>query len=141
MVAAAEPPDVVVTAAPETVTLAKGASAQITVTIQRRAGFDRSLPLILLGLPPGVTAETPEIPKDKSEAKITLKAGGDAAPVEVDLALAGKIVIDNERQTLHAAPPITLTVTAPVATLLPASPRESSWQPSAKIRKPVAREG
>jgi hypothetical protein len=115
-VAVAEPPDAVVTAAPESVTLAPGGSVEITVTVARRAGgsgssaFEQNLPLVLLGLPPGVSAEAPEIPKDKTEGKITLKAEGGAAPAEADLVIAGRVSIDNERQTFHAAAPIALNV-------------------------------
>jgi hypothetical protein len=111
--AAAEPPDVVVTAAPESISLTPGGSAEIKVTIARRPGFEQNLPLLLLGLPPGVTAETPEIPKDKTEAKITLKAAGDAALTEADLVPTGRITIDGERQTFHAAPPIRLRLAPP----------------------------
>jgi hypothetical protein len=64
----------------------------------------------VLGLPEGISATTPEIAEDKSEAKITLSAGGEAKPGELDLVVVGRTVIDDQRQVLHAAAPLVLTV-------------------------------
>jgi hypothetical protein len=108
--AATEPPDVLVTATPETLSLEPGGSVEITVKIERRAPFEQAVPLVVLGLPPGVNAETPEIPKDKAEGKITLKAEGGASAAEADIVLAGRLRIDDQRQTFHAAAPIALKV-------------------------------
>lgn len=110
--AIAEPPDLVVAAMPETIWLAPGGSVELVVRIERKVGFDKTVPLAVLGLPPGVTATTPEIGKDQSEAKITLKADGNATPAEADLVLVAHAVLDGQRQVPHAAPPIRLTVAA-----------------------------
>jgi pre-peptidase len=108
--AATEPPDMVVTATPETLTLAAGKSVEIAVKVARKDGFKAKVPLAVLGLPEGISVEAPEIAEDKNEGKITLKAGGDVKPGEVEIVVAGRTVIDDQRQVPHVAVPITLTV-------------------------------
>jgi hypothetical protein len=110
--AAAEPPDMVVTAAPERLTLAPGKKVEITVSVARREGFKGKVPLAVLGLPEGIDASTPEIAEDKSEAKITLTASAEAKPGELDLVVVGRTDLGEQREVLHAAPPLVLTVTA-----------------------------
>jgi hypothetical protein len=39
-----------------------------------------------------------------------LSAGGEAKPGELDLVVVGRTVIDDQRQVLHAAAPLVLTV-------------------------------
>ena len=112
-VAVAEPPDMVVTAAPDRLTLSPGKTVEIGVKIERKKGFTGKVPLAVLGLPPGVTAETPDIPENKAEAKITLKAEDKAALGEADLIVVGKAVIDDQHQAPHAALPLTLVVGSP----------------------------
>jgi hypothetical protein len=110
--AAVEPPDMVVTAPPDPLTLAPGQSVEIAVKVARREGFKGKVPLVVLGLPEGVTANAPEVPEDKDEAKITLKAEGSAKPGETEVIAAGQTRIDDQRQVLHAAAPVLLTVLA-----------------------------
>jgi hypothetical protein len=110
--AATEPPDMVVTATPEKVTLSPGQSVEIAVKITRKEGFKGKVPLVVLGLPDGISADAPEIAEDKSEGKITLKAGGEVKPGEREIVVAGRTVIDDQRQVSHVATPIALTVAA-----------------------------
>ncbi len=108
--AVAEPPDMVVTATPDHVVLAPGKSVEIAVKVERKKGFTGKVPLTVLGVPDGVTVDAPDLAEDKTEGKITLKADENAAPGERDLIVAGRSVIDDQRQVLHAAPILILTV-------------------------------
>jgi hypothetical protein len=110
--AASELADMVVSATPERLLLAPGQSVEIAVKVERGAGFKGKVPLAVLGLPEGVSADAPDIAEDKAEGKITLKAGGEVKPGELEIVVAGRSVIDDQRQVLHAAPPIVLTVPA-----------------------------
>jgi hypothetical protein len=109
-VALAEPPDVVVSAAPDKLALAPGKSAEIVVKIERKKGFTAKVPLAVLGLPAGVTADAPEIAEGKAEGKITLKAEEGAKPGGADLVVVGKSVIDDQQRVSHAALPMILTL-------------------------------
>jgi hypothetical protein len=120
--AVTETPELTVTATPETVTLPKGGTVEITLKVERKEGSKGKIPLAVLGLPPGVTATAPDIPEDKPEGKITLKTEDRASPGEIEIVVAGKAVIDNQRQVSHVAPPMLLKVTPPT----PAAPKEAS---------------
>ena len=105
-----EPPDVVVTAGPDKLALSPGKPVEIAVKIERKKGFTGKVPLAVLGLPPGVTVDAPEIPENKAEGKITLKAEEEATPSESVIVVVGKSVIDDQQQASHAALPMTLVV-------------------------------
>jgi hypothetical protein len=107
--AVTEAPDVVVTAEPATVRLAPGGSVEITVKVTRREGFTGALELVVLGLPEGVSAETPEIPKEKSESKVTLKARGEPVIGETEIVVAARFGIEGG-PVYHTSAPITLTI-------------------------------
>lgn len=111
--AVTEPPDMVVSALPEKLTLARGGSAEVTVKIARKPGFTARVPLAVLGLPAGVSAgDDPSIPEKQTEAKVTLKAEAEATLGATEIVVTGSVVIDDRRQAPHAAAPITLTVGA-----------------------------
>lgn len=110
--AVSEPPDMVVTADTDKVTLAPGKSVEIKVKVVRKEGFKGKVPLAALGVPEGITVTAPEIAEADSEGKITLKAEEKAAPGEMEILVAGKTVIDDQRQVNHVAPPLVLTVVA-----------------------------
>ncbi len=111
--AIAPPPDMTVTAVPDHPVLALGKTVEIKVKITRKAGFTAKVPLMLLGLPDGISATTPDIAEKQTEATITLKAESNAHPGESTLLVIGKSVLDELRFTPCCAPPITLTVKAP----------------------------
>jgi len=116
--AVTEAPELIVTATPDKLTLPKGGSVDITVKVERKEGYKGKIPLTVIGLPNGVTATATDLADDKSEGKITLKTDNKASTGESDVVVVAKVVIDNQRQVLHAALPTTLAVTPPA----PAAP-------------------
>jgi hypothetical protein len=108
--AIAEPPDLIVTTTPEQVTLTTGKSVEIAVKVERKNGFTGKVPLAVLGLPDGVSADAPEIAENKAEAKITLKAEKKAAPVESEIVVAGRSAGEGEAPAPHAAAPVLLVI-------------------------------
>jgi hypothetical protein len=111
MAAVAAAPDIVVSATPETIALSPGKSVEVTVKITRKAGFEAKVPLVVMGLPAGVTATTPEIPEKQAEAKITLKADDKIVPGDIRLLIIARVVQDELRHVPHAALPLTLSLT------------------------------
>jgi hypothetical protein len=90
------------------IALAPGQSVSVKVTASRRAGDNNANPAIALtlaDLPPGVSAETPEIPEKKTEITIKLTASADAKPVTQSALLTGKL-----GDTVEAAPALVITV-------------------------------
>jgi hypothetical protein len=110
--AVTEPGDLTLGASPESVTLAPGGTAEITLTLTRREKLKGNRPLIVVGLPPGVTADAPEIAEDKAEAKVTLKAESGAQPTETSIVIMTQVDLGDNRRRFHCAAPITLKVEA-----------------------------
>jgi hypothetical protein len=106
------PSDLILNAPTERLALTVGKTVEIKVTVQRKAGFTAKIPVILQGLPNGVSVSGPaEIPENKNEATLTLKAEANAAVGDVVLTLIGRSIVDELRFSDHAALPIPLTVT------------------------------
>jgi hypothetical protein len=103
------PPDLIVTTAADRLTLTVGKTVTLKVSVQRKAGFTAKIPLIVQGLPAGVSVDGAEIPENKSEATLTLKAEGNAAVGEAPLTLLGRSLVDELHFTDHAALLVTLT--------------------------------
>ena len=53
-----------------------GESGKLKVTVTRKDGFDGEVPLVVAGLPDGVSAAAAVIPGDKNDIEIALKAEG-----------------------------------------------------------------
>jgi Bacterial pre-peptidase C-terminal domain len=105
------PSDVLVTLATERIELKAGQSVELVVKLTRKPGFDAKIPLIVTGLPTGVTVTNPEVPEKLGEHKLVFKAEANAAPGEVRLTLTARSVVDELRFSPHLAPLITLNVT------------------------------
>lgn len=108
--AVAEPPDLIVTATSEKLELLPGKSVEVGVKIERKKGFTGKVPLAVLGLPEGVTADTPEIAENKTEAKIILKAEKKAVPGETEIVITARSAGEEQAPAPHAAAPLTLTI-------------------------------
>ena len=108
----AEPPDLIVTTMTDPLTLSPGKSVEIAVKVERKNGFTGKIPLAVLGLPDGVTADTPEIAENKTEAKITLKAEEKAAPGEREIVVTARSAGEEQAPAPYAAVPITLKIAA-----------------------------
>lgn len=104
------PSDLLITTGAERLTLAAGKTVEWKVSVQRKAGFTAKIPLLVQGLPAGVSVAGAEIAENKSEATLTLKAEDNAAIGEVTITLLGQSVVDELHFTEHAAAPIVLTV-------------------------------
>lgn len=104
------PPDLIVTTGAERLALTVGKTAELKVRVQRKAGFTAKIPLIVQGLPAGVSVAGMEIPENASEATLTLKAEESAAACEATITVLGRSVADELHFSDHLAPPVALTV-------------------------------
>ncbi len=103
-------PDLIVTLSAETLTVNQGKTAELTIKIARAEGFKAKVPLLITGLPTGVSATPAEVPENQSEVKITIKAEGNAAIGTFPILCTVRVVFDELRFTPHLAPPFSLTV-------------------------------
>jgi hypothetical protein len=114
--AVAAPPELLITAPAEKVTVAPGKSVEIAVTVERKEGFKGKVPLTVVGLPNNtITFTAPDIPADKTEGKVTIQATDRAGTIETEIVIAAREVIDNQRHVLHASVPLVLAVARPAA--------------------------
>lgn len=128
-VAVTETNDLEVAVNTQQVTLAPGGTAKIEVTIKRRPDYTKPVTLDVviqhLGgvfdnpLPPGVTvddgASKTLLGDNETKGYITLKAAPDAHPVkDWPLAVLANVSINFVMKVWYAAPPVALTVSAPV---------------------------
>jgi hypothetical protein len=104
------PPDVVLTAPTDPLTLAPGKSLEVKVRVERQEGVKGKISLSALDLPDGVTAANVDVAEDKREATIILKAEEKAASVETQILLAAKLPGENSRAALQVSAPIPLKV-------------------------------
>lgn len=105
------PSDVLVTLATERIELKAGQTAEILVKLTRKEGFTAKVPLVIQGLPTGVSATNPEVPEKQSEHKLVLKAEGNAPPGAFSLVLYARVLVDELRFTDHATQPWVLNIT------------------------------
>jgi hypothetical protein len=113
LVAITGPADLNLTTTIQKVSLTAGKTAVLKVTVQRKADFTAKIPIIVQGLPTGVSVTGNEIAEKANEATLTFKAEGNAATGDFTLTLLGRSVVDELRFTDHAALPVTLTVAPP----------------------------
>jgi hypothetical protein len=113
MIAITDGPDLTVSTAAQTLTLAPGKTAELLVTIQRKTGFGVKVPLIVVGLPAGVTVTGTDIAENASEAKLTFTAEATAAVGSVVLTVIARSLVDELRFREHVAAPVRLSIIAP----------------------------
>lgn len=104
------PTDLTITANSERLALTVGKTIELKVSVQRRADFTAKIPIVIQGLPAGITVTGAEIPEKANEATITLKAEDNATLGEVNLTILGRSIVDELRFTDHATLPVVLTV-------------------------------
>ena len=102
--------DLILAAAADRLALTIGKTVELKVSVQRKPDFTAKIPIIVQGLPANVSVTGAEIPENKTEATLTFKAEGNAAPGDVPLTILGRSLIDELRFTDHAALPVTLTI-------------------------------
>ena len=124
-VAVTDPSDILkVVASPQTITLTPGQEVKIDVAIQRRADYNKDVSLDILlqhlgqvygnPLPPGVTivgGKSKTLLGAGSKGHITLKAAGNAAPIEnVPISVLAHVSINFVVKVSYSSPPILLSV-------------------------------
>lgn len=90
------------------VTLAPGQTVMLKVRAARKPNDNAATPaiaLVLANLPPGVTAETPNIAEKQDEVLIKITAAGDAQPVVQNALLTGKL-----GENAQPAPALRITI-------------------------------
>lgn len=124
-VAVTEPNDIEVSVPSQEISIAPGGTVKIEVTIKRRPDYTKPVTLDLrvnhLGgiftnpLPPGITSDDAvTIPEGQNKGTITLKAAGDAKPIQnFPLAIMANVSVNFVMKVWYVAPPISLTVTPP----------------------------
>lgn len=109
-------PDFSLSATPNSLTVAQGASGTSTITVAPQNGFNGSVNLSASGLPNGVTAAFNPNPTT-STSTLTLTVGVSAAPGTSTVTISG--VSGNLTHTTTVS--LTVTATGPVVSLVPPS--------------------
>lgn len=91
--------------------LSVGKTAELKVIVERKAGFTAKIPIIIQGLPANVTVTGAEIPENKNETILLLKAEDKAVPGTVSLTIFARSLVDELRFTDHATLPVALAIT------------------------------
>jgi hypothetical protein len=102
-------PDITMTAETREVTLARGGTAEITVSIARQGGFGGRVPVEVRNLPPRVRVldvglNGVLITEDETRRSFTIEALPSAEPVDQWIYVSGAIETRSGQQTSYAAP-------------------------------------
>jgi hypothetical protein len=103
-----DPPPYTFTVEPQAVSLAPGSSVKLTIKIQRKPGVEAAkgdIGLLAQNLPAGVDQVGPNIPADKNEGTIELKA-----PEKLDAQKRNLVIRTRIMQRYQYAPAIPLTI-------------------------------
>ncbi|MDX1931422.1 MAG: PPC domain-containing protein [Capsulimonadales bacterium] len=104
------PSDLVLVVPPERIVLKVGGTVALKVSVRRKDDFSAKIPVLVQGLPAGVSVSGNEIAEKATEATLTFKAEAGAAPGEISLIVVGRSQVDELRFTDHAALPISLMI-------------------------------
>lgn len=99
-------PDFTLSVRQQTLDLASGNTAEISVSAQRSGGHDHEIDLAIAGLPRGITASNTKIPGKASEAKIKLTAAKDCTTQLAYLKIMGASQIGDHTVSRVARAPI-----------------------------------
>jgi hypothetical protein len=116
---AASPPDFTLALAADTLTLAPGEEARVTIKVVRNADFKGAVALSVPALPPGITlrGETINVAAGESEATLTLRAASDARFLRErplpDLPPMRIVVTGTAGDVTYSSPPIAIVGTSP----------------------------
>ncbi len=102
LVVAPPKPDCVLRILPDMQRVAKGDSVAVTVTADRRDGFQSEIKLDVTNLPPGFTASDAIIPAGQSQAKLTITAPPDAPLNAFAPAIIGRATLNDQPFTRTA---------------------------------------
>lgn len=90
-----ESPDFRLVAASQTVAVDAGKEVELTINIERTAGWKEEIQCAVVGLPAGVTAELLKLDAKAKSGKLKIKAAADAKPFSGSIRVEGK---SGERQ-------------------------------------------
>jgi hypothetical protein len=115
LLAVAQPPDVHVEAGQGEVTLAAGATAEVTVSVKREKGFDGRVPINVLNLPPGVRVldvglNGVLITEEETTQRFVLEAKPWVKPMEQEIVLTGEVETRSPIKSFYASAPIRLKI-------------------------------
>ena len=107
------PPDFIVTATPDRVTLEPGKEMKVTLHVERRAGFQGRVPCTVINLPPGVRVVNLGlngvlVSETQSSRTFTLRADDWAKPISQPIYVVGKV--ESNSPTLHPSAPLMVEV-------------------------------
>ncbi len=121
------PPDTVVTAGPEHVTVAPGQDVKVTLHVERREGFSGRIPCFVRNLPPGVRVVNIGlngvlVSETQSTRTITLHADDWAKPITQPIYVVG--VVESNSPTQHPSAPVTIEVVGRTETAIVSATKE-----------------
>ncbi len=107
------PPDAVITAGPEHITLAPGQDVKVTLRVDRRDGFAGRVPCFVRNLPPGVRVVNIGlngvlVTETQSTRTITLHADDGAQPITQPIYVVGQV--ESNSPTQHPSAPLMVEV-------------------------------
>ncbi len=127
------PPDAVVTAGPEHVTLAPGQDVKVTLRVDRRAGFAGRVPCFVRNLPPGVRVVNIGlngvlVSETQSSRTFTLHADDWAKPITQPIYVVGEV--ESNSPTQHPSAPLMVEVVNNKETASMSPGKEGSGKPA-----------
>ncbi len=107
------PPDAIVTAGPERVTLEPGQDVKVTLHVDRRNGFQGRVPCTVDNLPPGVRVVNVGlngvlVTESQSTRTFTLRAEDWAKPISQPIYVVGEV--ESNSPTMHPSAPVMVEV-------------------------------
>ena len=103
-------PDLLVEVDQRMFSVAPGASVELPVRLRRSPGFAIKVPLVVRGLPAGVTAEVVQVAESANDGKLVVKVEGNVAIGDHQIAVVARSVRDELRWNEHASPPLVLRI-------------------------------
>ena len=127
------PPDAVVTAGPERVTLAPGQDVKVTLRVDRREGFKGRVPCFVRNLPPGVRVVNIGlngvlVTETQSTRTITLHADDWAKPITQPIYVVGEV--ESNSPTQHPSAPLLVEVVGNKETASVSPNKEGDGKPT-----------
>jgi hypothetical protein len=112
-ISVAAPADIALAVTPAAAMLPPGGTIELTVRVSRLNGYSGRVPIRILGLPAGVSAnDNLEIPEKQSETKVTLKAGSGSSG-RAEITLVGRVILDELHDVPHCSAPVSLQISKP----------------------------
>ena len=133
------PPDAIVTAGPERVTLEPGQEVKVTLRVDRRNGFQGRVPCTVENLPPGVRVVNVGlngvlVTESQSTQTFTLHAEDWAKPISQPIYVVGEV--ESNSPTMHPSAPVMVEVVGKRETASLNSSKENDRNQGGDTRAP-----